>query len=917
MGAGALWRSRAREQRGLLAAIAGTVFVIAALMVALAGIGSRAPIEAVQGTIAAGPTADVSRTVTFGAIDESQSVSHESVRAALEKLFTGVPVTVDVRDGAAGTQSWTVTPDAERIRPEHLSALRRDDARLEQTVSAVPGVDGTTVNATGQGAATALAMERSLDAFAAVLPVPAAVLVVSAVIALCLLAQLLVEARDNETRLLRARGASIRWIIGADAAEAALAVGAGALLGSAVALVVVALLIGMPSAGAVILPFLGVLLGSAAIVVAFSAVAAARTSGEPRQVSGRTRFAVSAGLTFVVIAGAAVSMWRFITDARVTGAAIDPLAVIAPAAGLCALAVLAVVIFGPASRGVEATTGRSTGTGALPLRSVARHSAVFAAPVALLTIAVAVTTFAAGYQGTWSSFLAASSRIVIGADARLDLDAPQFVEGTKDAAPVTPVAAVPGVQRAVPAATLSGTIGPLAVDVVGAPSAELAALQPAPSTMFDAASVSQAVGAVKGGGSGIRLPKGASTLSLKVSATGSVASTASLTGWFQNASGETVPGTSAQFAVDGPLGSPSSSITIPVPDGGPWTFAALDVAVDLPANPDGSGMSPLHNVRFGVLSGKAGDETLPVASADWNVLPDVYPPTGATTVHDTSGIGFTANIADSSPALRVRLAPPAHEAPVPIAVSAATAAGTGLHVGQTTTIDLPQGPLTVRVAAIVPQVPATDDVTAVLADLPQLNSALLASSQDLPAIDTMLLGVDGSAPQVAEAAARAAGDGATESTPDTALGTRFISPVVAALNVGAYGCCVLSGVALAACLAALWRRRRGETVILRAIGFAPGVQARGRGVEAVLAAGYALVCGVVAGILISVLAGNTLARSSVPSALPSLPITGAFDTVWLAGCLIVLLVVVALIILRYVRAVRADAVHAVPGRTTT
>ncbi|MGN6125066.1 MAG: hypothetical protein ACTHON_00725, partial [Humibacter sp.] len=62
VGAGALWRSRAREQRGLLAAIAGTVFVIAALMVALAGIGSRAPIEAVQGTIAAGPTADVSRT---------------------------------------------------------------------------------------------------------------------------------------------------------------------------------------------------------------------------------------------------------------------------------------------------------------------------------------------------------------------------------------------------------------------------------------------------------------------------------------------------------------------------------------------------------------------------------------------------------------------------------------------------------------------------------------------------------------------------------------------------------------------------------------------------------------------------------------------------------------------------------------
>ncbi|WP_243064941.1 FtsX-like permease family protein [Humibacter sp. RRB41] len=919
-GASALWRSRAREQRGLLGAIAGTVFVIAVLMAAIAGIASRAPIDAVQRTVAAGPISEVSRTVSFDIVEGSRPVSDEKVRSALEHLFAGVPVVVSARHGS-NSQSWTVTPDASRILPEHLAQLRRDDAKLEGTVTALPSVDSTTVSVSGHGAATALAMERSLDAFASVLPVPAAVLVVSAVIALCLLAQLLVEARDNETRLLRARGASIRWIVGADAAEAALAAGLGALLGTLVAQLVVGLLIGAPPIGAIVVSLIGVFLGSAAIVVAFSAVAAARTSGEPRQASGRARFAVSAGLTFVVIAGAAVTMWRFITDAQVAGGPIDPLAVIAPAAGLCALAVLAVVAFGPASRGVETVTARSTGVGTLPLRSVSRHAAVFAAPVALLTIAIAVTTFAAGYEGTWSSFLTSSSRIVVGADARLDLDAPQFVGGVGDAAPLTRVAAVPGAQRVVAAATIPGLIGPLALDVVAAPSAALADLDPAEDSMFDASAVSSAVGAKRGGAGGIRLPAGAQTLELTVSAVGVVESTARLTGWLQNASGETVASSSGRFAVRDDGADEPSTATMTLPPGGPWTLSALDVSVDLPAGDGGLiATTLLTSVRLSVTGGTAGGESLPIASAGWRVSKAVYPLQGTTTVtRSGDGIGIDAHVPnDSSQTLQARLEPQVQQAPLPVAISAAAAAGTGLQVGRTTTIDLPQGSLEVRIAAIVPQIPATDDVTAVFADLPQLTAALLASSQELPAVDTVLIGVgDRPAARVADAAARAAGSGATAIVPDTTLATRFISPVITALNVGAYGCCVLSGVALAACLAALWRRRKGETVILRAIGFAPGTQARGRGVEAILAACYALVCGVVAGILISLLAGNTLARSSVPSALPSLPITGAFDVVWLAGCLVVLLVVVALIVLRYTRAVRADAVHAVPGRTTT
>jgi ABC-type lipoprotein release transport system permease subunit len=140
---------------------------------------------------------------------------------------------------------------------------------------------------------------------------------------------------------------------------------------------------------------------------------------------------------------------------------------------------------------------------------------------------------------------------------------------------------------------------------------------------------------------------------------------------------------------------------------------------------------------------------------------------------------------------------------------------------------------------------------------------------------------------------------------------------VLALELGAFGCCALAVVALAASLAALWRRRRSETVILRAIGFAPNTQAATRGAEIALAVAYAVVCGVLAGIVVTLVAGNALARRSVPGAPQALPVVGAFDVIWLIGCLVALLVVLALVILRYTRALYRSAVRAVPGRTTT
>jgi hypothetical protein len=68
---------------------------------------------------------------------------------------------------------------------------------------------------------------------------------------------------------------------------------------------------------------------------------------------------------------------------------------------------------------------------------------------------------------------------------------------------------------------------------------------------------------------------------------------------------------------------------------------------------------------------------------------------------------------------------------------------------------------------------------------------------------------------------------------------------------------------------------------------------------------------------VTLVAGNALARRSVPGAPAALPVVGAFDVTWLLGCLVVLLLVLALVVARYAVALYRSAVRAVPGRTTT
>ncbi|GAB3794484.1 hypothetical protein GCM10028798_01260 [Humibacter antri] len=943
---GALWRVRSRAQIALLVAMAGTIAIVAALVGVIVGIAVQGPAASVRSTLDAGPASSVSRTVswTWSAGDPHPSAA--DVRAVLRKKFAGLPVIVTNDDeGAALSARWAVTPDAARIRPDQLASVRRAEARLGDIVSGLPGMSDTSVSVSGGGLEVLARMEQANAALSAVLPVPASVLAVAGVIALSLLAQLLVDARDNETRLLRARGASVRVIVAADAVEIAVSAVAGCLVGAAAALVALALTVGVPAPAALLLPGIGVLLGSVAVVLAFSTLAAVRASGEARQLSGRARLGISAGATLVLLAMAAISMWRFVQGQASVGP-IDPIAVIAPAAVLCALATFAVIFFAPVSAAIETGVSRAPGVASLPMRSVSRHAAVFAAPVALLTLAVAVSTFASGYQATWVSFLSSSSRLVVGADARLDLDVPQFVGGPSDAVPLKRIAGVHGVSVAAPAMTIPAQIGPLAVALVGVRANELPALSTVPDAMFNAKSVAGALtgfgrcvivggacmtpdpgrrargdGIVGAAADGMAVPAGAKQVTLTVRAGASEATTAHITAWLSAPSGEVIPVSADDVAVSAVATAeasvPEQRVRLSLPEGA-WTISAFDLAVDLPSAADTYTPVSLRNIRVSIESASVGATRLTMPRGGWQLQDGVYENGGGIATNArASDLGFDGNVASSTAtSVRARLASGMPASPVPVAISSALAAQTGLRVGSTTSIDLPQGSVQARVAVVTPQVPGTDRAAAALVDLPTLTAAMLRTSQDLPAVDTVFVAAQHDARLDTAALKQTAGSG-TVVTPDVALPTRFIGPVVLALELGAYGCCALAVVALAASLAALWRRRRSETVILRAIGFRPHTQAATRSAEAALAVGYAIVCGVLAGIVVTLVAGNALARRSVPGAPTTLPVVGTFDLTWLIGCLAVLLALLALVVVRYAVAQYRTAVRAVPGRTTT
>ncbi|WP_158068894.1 FtsX-like permease family protein [Cellulosimicrobium sp. CUA-896] len=123
------------------------------------------------------------------------------------------------------------------------------------------------------------------------------------------------------------------------------------------------------------------------------------------------------------------------------------------------------------------------------------------------------------------------------------------------------------------------------------------------------------------------------------------------------------------------------------------------------------------------------------------------------------------------------------------------------------------------------------------------------------------------------------------------------------------GALVLALAGVLAVATALLRVRRPEVAVLRALGVAPGAQARGRALELAAVTGASLVLGTLAGWAVATLTVPALARATLGDAAQVLPVPlglAAAPTALLLGVLLAGLVAVAAVVAARVRAQALD-----------
>lgn len=856
-------------------------------------------------------------------------------------------VTPETLDGLGTTPlvRWTVVPDASRVVPADLAAAAagasslRDHLREDDAVA----VRGLTV--TGALAATAAEARAALAAAGAVTLVPVALLVVVSVVALVQVARLLAQTRATDVGLLVARGASTRQLVALSAAEAGAAVGAGALLGTGGALLA---LRASPDAGAAhaapwLVAVLGAVVGSALVtgVAWLQARSVARRHEADR--SGRARAAAAAGTLVLTVVVAALCLWqllRYGSPVVPTGATteVDPLAVLAPAAVLVALAVVGAAVLGPFTALAERVTARGLGlTVPLAARQVARRLVVVAVPVVLVVLAAGSGTLAGTYAGTTQSLRTTLAELRTGADVRVATGGPATVAGTGNPPVVAEYAALDGATGASSVLELPGVVGedPLTLVALGADAApDVLSLPPAAGDAGPAAGLRDAAADL-----GVPLPDDATglTVGLTASVAVSVDVTADLpwywadvhqrrslraTAWVADAAGalSQVPlgAVEVSYAPDGAdvadaVGAQPAARTLSgdLPGPGRWRLVAVDLLVGTPAMPAHASVV-LDRVTATAPSGDdelaLGDGWAPATSLVREELA-VVEPAGAA--------GFAAELGGYGLPLPVRVLPGGDDAlaPLPVTLPAPVAERYDLVPGDESVVTVSGTDLPVRVTRVVDVLPGAVDRAAVLADQGTLLQHLVRAGQSVPRPGEVWLGAADDADRAALATAaealareRGAGD-VVVAVAGADAGPDVSAPVRVAFWLAAAGALVLSLAGVLAVAAALLGARRAEVAVLRALGMPPGAQARGRALEIGAVTGASLVLGVLAGWAVATLTVPALARATLGAAAQVLPVpldVAVVPTVLLLGVLATGLGAVAAVVAARVRAQALD-----------
>ena len=903
---------RSAARRSVLVATAVTIFLLSASMSSLVALGVRGPLDATRATLAASTLADSS--VVLSAPPSSDTAAQDAdVRAVIHDTFRTAPVLVSRRRVAATSRTattitWTITPDARTIVPSELGDLAYGFSHIEAKVDGSGPAHSPSAQLSGHGSQTVGQMRVAIAAVDTVLPIPLTVLSLAGLVALLLCARLLGTTRENETRLLRARGGSVRTVVLADTAEAIPRAIVAAVAGGVVAQVALAYLLGLPTSPIeVLLAPIAVIVASILLSAISAAFAARAANGAPRPSSGRAVVATSLSLAVLLVIVSAIAVWRFLQyGTPVVGRPEDVAAVLAPALLLCTAALLSLVLFFPVTGVLQRrAAAKPELRRVLPARTLHRNPRLFAGPIALLVISIATATTAAGYAATWNGFLGDSTRLTTGSDVRATFGGPALATDPSMVLDGGAYSRLRGVTAVVPVLRESATLGDVNVTAIGLGVRQAAAVIGQNSSVVDVAALVRELTPKQDPLAGVQLPTGTRTMRVDVATASTAGGSGSLvtTLWLADARGDLAPVVLPPQAT-GQKARSSVVHTVTVPTDGPWRIVAVDADV-----------TTTHRIRgfqFGVgsLAARtgAGQVALPIPHASaWTAQAAAFNDGGGS-AGPSESIGFARSSIPGGASTTVRLMPEG-SATVPVVVSSALALADQLRIGDHLDVGGEWASFDAQVSGIVPLVPGVTSQASLIGDLPSIDNGWLRSSEQVPALHELWIAgspVDAVAKEVGGAGS------ARVTTASGSVSQSFVSGAVSGLWIGAAGSAAFAVVTLIASLAAIVRRRQREVGILRALGVSGRDQSRMRMAEIAVVLAFGIIVGVVAGTGILLLTVGTLARSSTPEAPGVLPLVLRFDPVPAAALVAALVVISMVVVARYAADIRRIARVAKP-----
>jgi ABC-type antimicrobial peptide transport system permease subunit len=344
-------------------------------------------------------------------------------------------------DGLAANQtSWFVLPRPAAMARGNISALAAStsQAATALTVATRPYGLQVTTGLPGllAGISRSIVLARSLFTIGAL-----QLLLVTAA-GLALAARLLAGHREEESALLRARGAT-KWqvtrpvlaeAVGLGLVAAAVGVPAGVILAGVLVRLAKLRLAGYPAAG--IGPLVWVSAFAAlALCVVVMAWPALRSASPDAARAGRTRQArlarvAWAGGDVALAAIAVLSVWELRSYSAVAHPVsgtlgIDPVVAVAPALALAGGALVPLRAMPLLARLTDKTTERGRRLAAAIVSwQIGRRPVRQAGPVLLAVVAAAASTLALAGYASWHQSAADQAAYAVGADVRLDSVAP-------------------------------------------------------------------------------------------------------------------------------------------------------------------------------------------------------------------------------------------------------------------------------------------------------------------------------------------------------------------------------------------------------------------------------------------------------------------------------------------------------------